>query len=568
MNKKKTLLAYLCLGMTFTVGCVGVGSGEQKEKARICVDQIGYLSDQAKKAVFMNGKEGQAFNVVNTKTNEVVYSGTLEKPLYSKGAGSWAAVGDFTNITEPGFYRITSKNIADSYEFRVGDDIYRDVFESAVKFFYYQRCGSELTKEYAGEWTHPTCHAEMAKIYGTEKKIDVSGGWHDAGDYGRYVVPTSKAVADLMLAYQYNQDAFSDKLGIPESGNGIPDVLDEVRYALEWLLKMQDKECGGVYHKVTCADFPGFVMPQEEKNELIVCPISTTATGDFTAVMAMASQVYKEIDPDFAQACLEASLKAWEYLEQTPYSTVDNPEGIVTGAYEDTEDYDERIWASAELYIATGDKKYHELLVQVTEGMDKCTKQSICYGWQNISEYAMNAYVSYKQGDSIMVESLKGLEKTYTDVLRDTASRDPYGITAPVGNDIWGSNMYYLSNAIALDEQYRYDTSDIETRNQAIEMVHYCFGKNPINISYVTGFGSVYPKHPHHRPSIATQKTISGMLVGGANQYLEDDVIKEAINGESPARCYIDNFESYSTNEVAIYWNSALVYALARLELV
>ena len=184
----------------------------------------------------------------------------------------------------------------------------------------------------AGDFAHPVCHNTLARIYPTDRYIDVSGGWHDAGDYGRYVVPGAKTVADILLAYMHYPHAFDDNLGIPESGNGIPDVLDEARYELEWLLKMQDKETGGVYHKVTGASFPGFVMPEDETEELILSPISLTATGDFAAVLAMAVPIYESLDLDFATKMKEAALFAWDYLaaNKSFYGFM-NPPSIATG---------------------------------------------------------------------------------------------------------------------------------------------------------------------------------------------------------------------------------------------
>lgn len=221
------------------------------------------------------GKVGTAAVNKNTKTNE--------------------AAGDFTALTTPGTYKIAGDKCGESYEFTIGEGVYDEALNDAVRMLYMQRCGTELTEELAGAFAHPVCHADEAVIYGTSNKIDVSGGWHDAGDYGRYTVSGVKAVADLLLAYQKYPDAFSDDLNIPESGNGVPDVLDEARYELEWLFKMQASD-GGVYHKVTCANFPETVMPQEEVEELIISPVSTTATGDFAAIMAMAYEVYKDVD--------------------------------------------------------------------------------------------------------------------------------------------------------------------------------------------------------------------------------------------------------------------------------
>lgn len=247
--------------------------------------------------MFRGEIENRNFRVVSTETGQIVYEEEINGRTYNEVAEETDSLGK-------------------SFDFTIGQDVYSDVFKDSVKFFYLQRCGQELTGELADTWSHPTCHTDLATIYGTDQKIDVSVGWHDAGDYGRYVVASSKAIADLLSAYEDNKAAFGDNFNILESGNGIPDVLDEVKYQLECMLKMQEPMSGGVYHKVTCANFPGYVMPEEEKEELIVSHISTTATADFAAVMAMGYENFRTIDISLAKKCLAAGEKAWTYLEK------------------------------------------------------------------------------------------------------------------------------------------------------------------------------------------------------------------------------------------------------------
>ena len=176
------------------------------------------------------------------------------------------------------------------------------------------------------------------------------------------MVPGAKTIADLFLSYEESEAVRGDDFGIPESGNGVPDILDEARYELEFFFKMQAAD-GGVYHKVTCAVFPETVMPEEETDPLIICPVSDTATGDFAAVMAMASVIYKDYDAAFANKCLEASKKAYDYLDAKGFENGTgfvNPEEVVTGEYPDAKTKDEFFWAAVELFIATGDTRYEE----------------------------------------------------------------------------------------------------------------------------------------------------------------------------------------------------------------
>lgn len=545
----------------------GIGANKalisQKPDAEknVILNQLGYLPNDIKKVVFRGEKVGKKFSVISINTNEIVYTGEVGNKIYSPAADETNYIGDFSEVTKEGVYKIITDTSGESYQFRIGQGIYKEAFEDALRFFYLQRCGQDIPKEYGDTWAHQACHTEMATIYGSDKKIDVSRGWHDAGDYGRYVIATSKAVTDLLLAYETNKEAFDDNLNIPESGNGIPDVLDEVRYQLVWLLKMQNQENGGVYHKVTGANFPGYIMPQLEISDLIVCPISTTATGDFAAVMAMGHEAYKEIDSELADECLKAAQKAWVYLEQAPNSNFKNPTGILTGEYGDSNDLDERLWAAVELFKVTNDEKYHDKIKGIVKDINRLDCR---YGWQGVAEYAIDTYINLPNADDGVLQVLKENLKMTGDFFLSAAKQDGYNVYNKEDIYYWGSNMNVLSLALLyahaseiFDEQ--------EYIEYANEQINYCFGKNPMDMSYVTGYGTVYPKFPHHRPSVAQEKTIPGMIVGGPNTGREDNIAKQDLEAAPATKCYIDNRESYSTNEVDIYWNSTLIYALAKL---
>lgn len=526
----------------------------EKEES-IILNQLGYLPNDSKKVVF-RGEElaDKSFNVVNAETNEVVYTGEISDGKYNVSGDETDYFGDFSDLVEPGTYKVTTETLGESYSFKIGKDVYRDALKDAVRFFYMQRC-DELPEEYAGKWAHPACHTSLARIYGTDKMIDVSGGWHDAGDYGRYVVATSKAVADLTLAYNANRAAFGDDTNIPESGNGIADILDEIKGQYDWLFKMQNEE-GGVYHKVTCAGFPGHIMPDEETDELIVCPVSTTATGDFAAVMAMGYDTFKHIDKDFADKCLAAGEKAWDYLDAQPSSTVNNPAGISTGAYEDKNDRDERYWAAAQLFKATGDAKYGDKFKAYVD--EKIEMEN---GWQTVGNYGNQAYLQAKGADEETADKIKAALIKDIDGALATSKNDSYGIS--IGNSFWwGCNMWILDKGSMMEFVNTFNANP-EYDEYAKEHVNYCFGKNANAKSFVSGYGTDAMKNPHHRPSMVAGEAIPGMIAGGVNSGLEDPYAQAYLAGKAPAKCYLDNGESYSTNEVDIYWNSALVRVLA-----
>jgi endoglucanase len=434
----------------------------------------------------------------------------------------------------------------------------QSLIKSVGRMFYLHRCGVSLSASHAGEFSHPACHTAPARVFLSDTFLHVSGGWHDAGDYGRYVVPACKAVADLLLAFRATPEAFGDDWDIPESGNGVADLLDEVRFELEWLLRMQ-RDDGGVYHKVTCAYFPDMVAPQEETAELFVFPVSTTATGDFSAVMAMAYPLYESIDRTFAKRCLRASVNAYEFLKHSAPLPFHNPSGVVTGEYGDENDADERYFAACALYQATGQPNYlADASVLYQNG------RSADFGWADVGGYG-NAVLYFGQRaceDEMLIGRIRADLLTTAERICEKAESSQYGIS--IDEFLWGSNMYLLNNAMALilandaqpNERYL---------SAARAHLNYILGNNPLGVNFITGADETSPNHPHHRPSVAAGSPMPGMLVGGPDEGLHDLAAKTLLAGKPAAERYIDSVESYSTNEVAIYWNSVLLYVLARL---
>lgn len=532
-------------------------SGIRKYESPIVINQVGYRTDAVKTAVFDEATGEKTFDVVNADTGNVVYTGELSTEIYSAFSGEYNKTGDFSAVTKPGRYYIACGELDNSYTFEISDTVYHSALDDSVRMLYLQRCGTAVTDD---TFEHKACHDSLATIYGTNEKIDVSGGWHDAGDYGRYVVTGAKTVADLLYAYQTAPQMFSDHIGIPESGNGIPDVLDEARYEIEWMLKMQDKTTGGVHHKVTCAAFPGYVMPEKETDELIVTPVSTTATADFCATMALAYEFYKEIDSDFAGKCLTAGEKAWSFLEENPNLIFKNPSDISTGEYGDSSDQDERYWAAVQMYRATGKEKYLTAVesIGVKTGMDSANLGD--YG--NIAIITMNGI----DKDSAVYTKAKSSILQSADSHLSDSEKNLFGFSVTqYYQGGWGSNMKACNQGVLMGYAYQL-TGEQKYLDAANADLNYLFGCNPLGICYFTGYGTVSPEHPHHRPSIEKKQAMKGMLVGGVHPYLEDSAAKAYCNGQPTGKCYVDNQESYSTNEITIYWNSPLTYLLAFTE--
>lgn len=526
-------------------------------------NQVGFLPEARKTAVSKVSAAGDKFDVVDDKSGSVVYSGTFGAPIKSKASDEEICQADFSDFKTPGTYRVVLADGTSSHPFEIGATIYDDLLRDSFLFLYSQRCGMEITKDLAGNFAHPECHMGDAEIYGTNKTKKVVGGWHDAGDYGRYIVAGAVTVADLFDAYEDAADiwntAAGDSVGIPESGNGVPDILDEAKYEVDWMLMMQDEASGGVYHKISCREFPGFVMPQEETEPLVLSPISNAATGDFAAICAKSSVLYADIDADFAAKCLAAAKKAWKYLEDNPKNKgFKNPEDILTGEYPDSRDVDERYWAAIELYKATGEEKYNEFVAGI---LDATIKHG--YGWAQVSSYANMSYLNMDESlqnaeyvkklqDSIIEEADEFLENVKTD-----------GYMCALGDNYsWGSNMTVSDNARIMLDAYRL-TGKADYSDAAYDQLSYLLGQNPVSYCYLSGYGTVSPEHAHHRPSMATGYVLPGMVAGGANKNCEDPYAKAVLSGLPAAKCYADNDQAYSVNEVTIYWNSPFIYLLS-----
>ncbi len=521
---------------------------------KVAVNQIGYKPDDKKIVVVKSDRtDDESFIICDASTNETVYTGTLGAVISDPGAGLDVRQGDFSDFNALGDYYIVTEE-GTSYRFTVSEAPYKDVYRDAVLMLYRQRCGMAVEGDAAGYAAHGECHLDEAVVYGNEGVTkDVTGGWHDAGDYGRYTVSGAEAVADLMMAYR-DYEIKDDDLGIPESGNGVPDILDEARYELDWMLKMQDSETGGVYHKVTGLSFPDTVPPEEETATMYLMPISTTATGDFAAVMAMASQIYKDIDPEFAETAFAAAEKAWEYVKDIDDTKgYTNPSDVSTGEYPDTNTKDEIYWAAAELYLAGRDD-----LEDTVKGYIKDEKIIGGLGWIDMGTYAD---YDLARSDKAVAEDAKAeLIKDADEAVGKMAEAGYF--TSMGDNYPWGSNMTAANQSQLLQMVYNI-TKDAKYKEYAELQLDYLFGTNALGYCFVTGYGTYSPKDPHHRPSQITDGVISGMLVGGPNGGLEDPYAQTVLEGQSPAMCYIDSSQSYATNEVAIYWNSPLIYAIA-----
>lgn len=535
-------------------------------KIEIFVNQIGYLPSQKKFAYARNCKGGEAFNLCSSE-GKVLYTGTLQAPVEDRVAAEAICLADFSDFKAEGDFYIEIMG-AKSYQFKIQPRVYDDLYFSILNYYYLSRCGQEIDGASAAHggnslWSRPACHTGMATVFGTGEKKEVSGGWHDAGDYGRYVVAGTKTVMDILLAYEYSKDKYTNF-----------DILDEARFELEWMLQMQ-REDGAVYHKISCYHFCAFINPQDEKDEIVLAPVSTAATADFAGCLAYAADFYKATDSAFAEKLLAAALKAQEYLFTHEDELYKNPTEITTGGYGDWNVADERYFALCSLFAATGDVKYFEAAkeIRAVQMAKECPDSEPWkrpwvqnFGWGSVAGYGSEILFKSKDKitDKAFVEDLKKEILAQADKLKNISEKASFGTS--VEKLFWGSNGHVCDEAHMLLLAYDL-TGDASYELAARKQLNYILGCNPLNICYVTGNGTKSTVHPHHRPTGAMGKVMPGMLAGGPSEGLHDEVAKRELPGKAPLQSYIDHQGSFCTNEIAIYWNSPLVYLVARVGL-
>lgn len=535
--------------------------------SQVFVNQAGYKKELSK--YFYTNRNAVSFQLIDKTNGNIVFNGPLTL-ISSNDPATGMAIrkGDFSSFTTVGDYYIKLNTNDTSYHFRISSNPFEDVYIKSLKSFYFQRCGTQLFFQHAGVYQRQICHTGDAFFHSSTGQSGFKltrGGWHDAGDYGKYVVNAGITAATLLMAYELFPEYFqSDSLNIPESGNGIPDILDEVRYEVQWLLTMQAED-GAVYHKLTKEQFEAFVMPSQDSGMRYIYQKSSTATGNLIAVLARFYRLYRLYDSSFANQCLNAAIKSWNWLVNQPSIVPPggfrNPQGTQTGEYGDNSDTDERLWAAAELFESTGLQSYKDYF-EFNYNLGGLINYAM--NWQNVRTLAHLTYLFSKQptvNQSVKTQILNSLI-SYSNSLVNKRNSNGFGVSINPGEYYWGSNSLVLNNGILLILAYKL-SNNIQYLNTAIEQLNYILGSNAHNLSFVTGVGKKYPMRPHHRPSEADgiPGPIPGFIVGGPNQYLEDPVLQQHFNQNTPpALCYIDHLNSWASNEVAINWNAPLVF--------
>ncbi len=536
---------------------------EPSENIRL--NQVGYYPSSVKEFVLVD-KSAEVFRIEDEE-GDVVFEGRLEGRGTWEASGELVMLGDFSELREPGTYRIEIDGIGASHTFKIERDVYDKAFRAAIKSYYFQRASMPIDEKHGGIYRRAAGHADTACAYhpssGRKKgALDSPGGWYDAGDYGKYVVNAALSTGQMLHLLEQYEDAVPDAfLNIPESGNGRSDLWDELLYELNWIKTMQDKD-GGVYHKLTAKGFSGFIMPEAYDLERFIIGKGTAATLNFAAVMAQAGRLYTTQDPVWSAEAIISAEKAWKWARRNRNVVFSNPEDVSTGEYGDDVFADDFYWAAAELYLATGESKYLDYLQKNPQPYRHELTNSWKYFVRNNGFHSL--LENRGELPDELAESLFKGHLQLADSILSKVDTHPYRVA--LERYEWGSNSDVLNQAMLLCVAHR--LSGEEKYLIGAERINdYVLGKNATGYCFLTGFGSKRVMHPHHRPSGADgiSEPVPGFIVGGPNNDRQDQAEVE-YPSPYPARAYVDAEPSYASNEVCINWNAPAVFVLGYLE--
>lgn len=429
----------------------------------VLVDQLGYITDGTKMAFFCGKELPTEFYVINADTKEKVFTGSVEDGKYQEEKEEYFGYGDFSAVTRPGTYYLEAPRLGRSYSFQISDGLYDQVFREACRQYYYNRCGMSLTSEFAGERAHNACHTGNAVLReDISVSMDVMGGWHQNELGSKDVAMAAKSIGVMLLAYELYGDAFGDDVGIPESGNGVPDILDEVQYGIEWLLKMQDPATGAVYEGITVYEQGGGKGPVS-----YVEPANIESTKAFAAVLAKFGYLYQNYEKDYARGCLKASDRAWKYVELNGKKEIEGTDSW-------------KLLAAAEIYRASGLYSCHRYI------KDYFGREDILGELDEVTFLGYVTYISTKQKVSLQIcESITKEIMQKTEEIAEKARGSVYLVEEGEGNEHNHKllqNMMYLTMVDYMIANHEYD-SVIENH------LHYFMGRNPQAICYIDDVG-------------------------------------------------------------------------------
>ncbi len=569
---------------------------------RVRVNQVGYLPHGPKRATLVTDSTAALPWELHAADGTVVAHGDSTPAGLDASSRLNVHTIDFSSVTTTGEGLTLVADGETSRPFDIDADLYQQLRYDTLDYFYPARSGIEIDGAIAGEaYARPAGHVGVAPNQGDtdvpcigprdyydgwtcDYRLDVSGGWYDAGDHGKYVVNGGIAVSQLLGTYERSLRAASadagaladGSLAIPEHGDKVPDVLDEARWELEWMLKMvapSGEYAGMVHHKVHDEGWTGLpLLPSDDAQPRSLARPSTAATLNVAAVAAQGARLFRTYDAAFADTLLATARST--YAAAVAHPDVYAPDAAGAdggGAYGDRDVRDEFYWAAAELYLTTGEDAYAQAVTSSPlHTADVFTADG--FGWAStaaLGRLDLATVPSKLPGrDAVVASVVAGADRYVAN-----QAAQPWGsVYSPSGDYVWGSSSQVANNLVVVGTAFDL-TGDEKYRRSVLEGVDYLLGRNALNQSYVTGWGEVASHQQHnrwwaHELDPALPSPPAGSLAGGPNSQAGtwDPTTQAAFPaGCAPSACYIDEIGAWSTNEVAINWQSAISWVASFL---
>jgi len=563
----------------------------------VLVNQVGYLPGLQKLATVKDASTAPLTWEVLDAEGKPVASGQSSVFGQDAPSGDHVHVVDFSSLTQPGKGYTLKVGDKVSYPFDVGEDVYQQMKYDALWYFYHNRSGTPIAMPYAGEqqWARPAGHLSDSKVAcapntGCSYTLDVSGGWYDAGDHGKYVVNGGISTWTLLNWHERTKhlgtsaaDYADGKLRIPENKNGVPDLLDEARWNVEFLLKMQvpdgQPKAGMAHHKIHDESWTALGMaPHESKMTRYLRPPSTAATLNLAAVGAQCARIWKAIDAKFSARCLTAAEKAWQAAKANPNVLAPASDSQGGGPYDDKDVSDDFYWAAAELFTTTGKGEYKDFVLKSPSHAKIVThtgEGANSMNWANtaaLGKITLAVVPNQLGGDQVKLlrGQIQSAGDAYVKLIDENGYRVPMKGDAE-GKYPWGSNSFVLNNLLVLGLSHDFG-KDPKYLNAMQAGMSYLLGRNPLGQSYVTGYGERPLENPHHRfwskqANSKYPEAPPGVISGGPNSSIQDPYAKAAgLKGCAPQKCFVDHIEAWSVNEITINWNAPFAWVTGYLD--
>ncbi|RKE17256.1 glycoside hydrolase family 9 protein [Streptomyces sp. TLI_171] len=552
------------------------------------VNQLGYLPDGPKRATVISSATAPLAWQLRDASGAQVASGSTAVHGADQASGQSTHLVDFGAYTGTGSGFTLVVGGQASHPFDISASLYDGLRADSLNFFYQQRSGIAIDAALAGgsAYARPAGHLGVAPNKGDtsvpcqagvcDYRLDVRGGWYDAGDQGKYVVNGGIATWELVNSFERAHRSGGDAalgdstLRVPERGNGVPDVLDEARWELDFLLRMQVPDgkpmAGMAFHKIHDAQWTALpTRPELDDQQRELHKPSTAATLNLAATAAQCARVYAPYDAAFAARCLDAAKRAWTAAKANPNVLAPSTDSTGGGAYEDADVSDEFYWAAAELLATTGESQYRDAVTSSALH----TKPADAFWWGGTATLGRITLATVP-GVALPADDLtrlRGLLVSAADGYLSTMGGQGYAVPLAPDGYVWGSNSSVANNAMVLAVAHEL-TGQQRYRTGALETMDYLLGRNALDRSYVSGYGERASENEHHRfwahqNDASLPHPPAGSFAGGPNSGLQDPIAQAQLVGCAPAACYVDDIGSYSTNEVAINWNASLAWLAA-----